>query len=95
VTILNWYAAVLLGFAAFRTWKLAAEDAILDRPRIWVVGKMPKWFEEQLECPWCSGFWIAVAWWGAAQVWERGTVIAAAPFAISAVVGIIAWCTSD
>jgi hypothetical protein len=71
------------------------EDTILDRPRALVIRHSGEYVETLLECPWCAGFWIALAWWGAYELWPHGTTIAAVPFAISAVVGIVATVTSD
>lgn len=80
---------VLLGLAAYRTWKLLAEDTILDGARD-RMGYGLKF----LRCPWCSGFWIALAWWGAWQLWPHGTLVAAGAAAISAVVGFLGWAIS-
>jgi hypothetical protein len=80
---------VLVALAAFRTWRVIAEDTILDRPRARFVGWLPKG-EEFVTCPWCAGFWVSLAWWGAWEAWPHWTLIVAAPFAISAVVGLIA-----
>ena len=78
----------VVALAAFRTWKLVADDTILDRPRAWLcrwVGKADVF----ITCPWCAGFWISVGW--AAAWWaHEWAVYAAVPFAISAVVGIVA-----
>jgi hypothetical protein len=103
VTIPNWYGLVLLGLAAYRTWKLLAEDTILDKPRAWFVYGFRKWrgngsagyVSEFIACPWCLGFWTALAWWGAWQLWPHGTAVAAIPFAASAIVGLLAWFSSD
>lgn len=83
------WAFALLALAAFRWWKLLAEDQILDRPRDWVIARSPDWFLDQLGCPWCAGFWICLEWYLAFVVWPHGTLIVATPFALSAVVGII------
>jgi Protein of unknown function (DUF1360) len=48
-----------------------------------------------LECPWCAGFWITLAWWGAWQLWPFGTAIAAVPLAASAIVGLLGYFSSD
>ena len=48
-----------------------------------------------VECPWCAGFWISLVWWGAFELWPHGTPIAAAPFAISAIVGFLGWAIGD
>ena len=73
----------------------------MDRPRRWVTNTPKSWSEgdtrppgfrlklgEFIECPFCFGFWIAIAWWGAFQLWEHGTLVAAVPLAVSA--GVVA-----
>lgn len=37
-----------------------------------------------LTCPYCLGFWVALAWWGAWQVYPHETLVAATPFMLSA-----------
>ena len=96
----QWYALLLLALAAWRIYMLLALDSILDKPRRYVTGlgwewkegkPVPKgyreWLAEFIECPYCLGFWVGLAWWGAWQAWPHGTLVVAAPFAISA--GII------
>lgn len=96
------WEALLIAFAAFRVWRLLAEDTILDKPRRWFLrlgnwerdgdpvpdGYRAKW-GELFQCPWCLGFWISLAWWGAWQVSEKWALVVATPFAISAGVGLI------
>ena len=92
-------ALFVLALAAFRLWKLAADDAILKTPRSWLVGARgglsePLWFtrprvEEWLVCPWCAGFWCALGWYGAWLLWPHGVMYAAVPFAVSAAVGLL------
>jgi hypothetical protein len=99
----DWFELVLLGLAAFRVWKLIGEDTILDTPRAWTLKRAfnlggPKakdYVETLLECPWCAGFWVSLGWWGAWEAWPHGSLIAAAPFAISALVGTLAHFTSE
>lgn len=43
-----------------------------------------------LHCPWCVGFWISLAAALAADEWHHTTYWISVPFAISAVVGLIA-----
>jgi len=98
----DWYALLLLAFAAFRVYRLIAEDTILDRPRAWILGlsgwqegkPTPKGYKakwgEFITCPWCAGFWISLLWWLAWTQWPHVTLVAAAPWAISAVVALIA-----
>ena len=80
---------VLLALAAWRTWHLVADDTILEPVRHQIFVRRVKVFEF-LTCPFCAGFWVAVAWWGAWLLWPHGTVVAAVPFALSAVVAVVA-----
>jgi len=81
---------VLLGLAAFRLWRLIAEDTILDRPRGWVTGRVGEYWGTFIVCPWCSGAWLSFAWWLAWVAWPHGVLVASTPLALSAVVGLIA-----
>jgi len=88
----SWYGLILLGLAAYRTWRLLAEDSILDKPRLRLYQRIRKEsFVDFVSCPWCFGAWLVLAWWGAWQLWPHGTLVAAGPLALSAVVGIIGW----
>ena len=101
MTVPSWYAFALLALAAYRTFRLVGEDTVLDRPRHWLVRLPRKWKEGDaipesyrqelalwLQCPWCAGFWHTLAWLAAWQIWPHATLVAAALFALSAVVGI-------
>lgn len=83
MTAPNWYGLLLLGLAAFRTWKLLGEDTILGRPRAWLLARFPGYMAEMVECPYCLGAWISFGWWGGWQASPHWTLVAAAPFAIS------------
>jgi hypothetical protein len=74
----------ILALAAYRTWAILAEDDLTEplRRRL-----SPAW-AAFVVCPWCLGFWVAVAWAAAFWVDERA-VWAAVPFALSAVVGLV------
>lgn len=85
----DWWGFLLLALAAFRIFRLVAEDTILDRPRERLIRWMPKG-EEFVTCPHCAGFWITVGWWACWQAWPHWTVVAAVPLALSAVVGLVA-----
>lgn len=53
--------------------------------RVWrtnVVARM-------VRCPWCLGWWVCLAWWAAWIVWPHGTLIAATPWALAALVGLV------
>jgi hypothetical protein len=95
------YEALLLAFAAYRVWRLVAEDDLTDSIRRRFL-RLGNWREEGdavpldyragvgnfLGCAWCLGFWVALAWWAAWLVWAD-TVIVAVPFALSAAVGFM------
>lgn len=85
----SWWPFLLLALAAFRTWRLIAEDTILNRPRARFVRWLPKG-EEFVLCPWCSGAWISVGWWLAWCAWPHWTLVVSVPFALSAVVALVA-----
>jgi len=105
----SWYVLVLLSLASFRTWRLLAEDDILDKPRRYVTRLGDKWekegdpvpkeyrigFGKFIACSWCLGLWVALAWWGAWQVWEFGVEVAAVPLALSALVPLLERVTSS
>lgn len=90
----DWYALALLALAAYRLWRLLAEDTILDRPREWSIHRLGEVGGEKfslfITCPWCAGFWVSVGWWLAWVAWPHWALVAATPFAISALVALIA-----
>lgn len=91
----DWWEFALLSLAAFRVWKLLAEDVIFDGIRESFLQRYEddpeKWkaIIEFLACGWCLGFWCGVAWWASWLVWDYGTLVFATPWAIGAAVGII------
>jgi hypothetical protein len=50
-------AAVLIGLAAWRLWRLAATDELTEPLR----ARLPTGLASFVACPWCLGFWCAVA----------------------------------
>jgi hypothetical protein len=94
VSIPNWYEFLLLGLAAWRTYQFIGQDTIIDRPRRYITSKSEH-VETMIECPYCSGFWIALVWWGAFQLWEHGSVVVAAAIALTALVPIIEHLSSE
>lgn len=98
----GWYTLLLLALAAYRVFRLVGDDTILDAPRRRLL-RLGAWREEGdpvpsgyrrragefLKCPWCLGAWCTLAWWGAWLLWPHGTLVAAAPFAISTIVGAV------
>ena len=109
MSIPDWYVLILLALASYRTWRLLAEDEILDAPRNRLLRLDPKWEKEGdptgpdyrewlgkfLSCPWCFGFWITLAWWIAWQIDGFWTTVFAVPMAISALVPLIERVTSS
>ncbi len=83
---MTWWPFVLLGLAAYRVWRLLAQDSILDAPR----RRLSPGAGSFVECCWCLGFWVAVAWWTAWLFWPHATTWAAVPFSLSATLGLIA-----
>ena len=81
---------LLLALAAFRVFWLVGEDTITEPVRDWLTkkGKREK-TELFLACPWCAGFWITVAVWAAWLTLDEWAVVAAVPFALSALVGTL------
>lgn len=68
------YEFLLLAAIAYRGWRLLAEDSLLDKPRMWLVGlprdweegdSIPKGYRNELakfvNCPWCLGAWVSLA----------------------------------
>ena len=89
MTAPDWWEATLLALAAYRTWKLAAVDSILDRPRARLLDSRPR-LDAFVACGWCAGFWLALAWWTAWQAWPDATLAVTPPLAISVAVGALA-----
>jgi len=89
------YEAVLLALAAWRVWHLIALDDITDRPRRYVTDGRDKLLDF-IECPFCMGFWVALAWVGAWAVDDEVTGWVALPFAVNAgVVFVNYWLNKD
>ena len=98
----SWWQFALLAGAAYRSWRLLALDKVTDRLRLRAVGlhqwssgeELPAGFRAGVaafvQCPWCSGFWIAAGWWAGWVAWPHTTLIAAGLFALSTVVGFLA-----
>jgi Protein of unknown function (DUF1360) len=52
-------------------------------------GKRGTYWTDFLTCPFCAGFWISLAWWGAWQLSPHWTLVVSVPLAVSAVVGLL------
>lgn len=99
MSVPTWFELVLLSLATYRTWRLLALDTVLDplRTRVYrydpgLEPELQPGYRRRLDdfvgCGWCAGFWLAVGWWGAWLLWPRATLIAATPFALSALAGL-------
>ncbi len=97
MTTPDWWEAVLLALAAWRVYHLIAFDTILDGPRNLLCGLPWAWKDSDpvprsyrarlgdfIQCPYCMGFHVSLAWWGAFQCSPKWSVILATPWAISA-----------
>jgi Protein of unknown function (DUF1360) len=74
------FELALLGLASFRVWRLLAVDLILEPIRT----RLPESWLPFLECPWCAGFWVSVAFFVAFEL-QHDTLLIAAPLAISVI----------
>lgn len=52
---------MLGALAAWRIYKLIADDEILDRPRDWLEEHGGRYVETLLACPYCLGWWVSLA----------------------------------
>lgn len=75
------------GLAAFRLARLVTTDGIAQRPRSavkrWAVRGEHRKVLELLDCPWCVGFWCALA----VQLLPRRARGVLAAAAVSGIVG--------
>ncbi len=87
---------LLLSLAAYRAWRLIAEDDITDglRARVTRLGKDKKITKEYREklalfinCPWCAGAWVSLI----AYICFLGTIGEWPDTAGDVVVGIGVW----
>lgn len=93
----------LLALGGWRLWRLVAQDDLppiaalrirvvgaswSDRTEEWVFGR--PLLAHFLQCAYCSGFWIAAIAYGAWWAEPHWTLVALAPFALSAAVGLLA-----
>lgn len=96
------WAALIMVAAAYRVWRLFAEDEILTSVRRWVTRLPQDWVEGEpvpdeyrlelaafISCPACFGFWISLVIWTMWEVSSFWTEVFAMPFAISAGVIVV------
>lgn len=93
------WTGIVLTLAAFRLARLVGWDDFppIRRTRDWLVGAgdqltgpRRRLLDDFLGCPWCQGFWLSAGVYVAWLLEPTGTLYAAAPFALSAAVGLIA-----
>lgn len=93
----SWWPALLLGIASWRTFHLLAFDDILNPLRNRLVGLPANATTRKggvvklmdfIECPYCLGFWVGLAWWGAWSIWPHGVLIGASAVAIASAAAI-------
>lgn len=55
-------AAVLIGLAAYRVWRIIARDGITEPGRAPLIAQSDhawaRWTAELIGCAWCLGWWI-------------------------------------
>jgi hypothetical protein len=53
----------LSGMVCHRIWRMVARDSIFDKPRqaLYDHPRTPQWVEDLIDCPWCLGWWLNVA----------------------------------
>lgn len=74
---------IVVALAAYRLWKLVAEDLISQRLR----DRLSDRAVEFVACPWCLGFWISLIVVVVAANWEIPITLSV--FAVSAIVGML------
>jgi hypothetical protein len=97
----SWWQFALLALAAYRLTRLIGWDefplAVHTRARLtgeyWIGEEV--WYDRPtlahlVSCPFCVGWWISLACYGAWQGDHKWTLIVLAPLAVSGVVGLIA-----
>lgn len=101
MSLQEWYAQTNLvsvalltyvsGLVSYRLWRMIALDTIFDRPRVAVLNKSPGWLVEMVQCPYCLGWWLNVAFAAAMYVWADISLPSAAIIALvgSALTGVI------
>lgn len=94
----DWWHFLVLALAVLRLTRLIGWDTITRPARDKLVrrngdrmlpGYRPK-LDEFFHCPYCLGLWISLITWASYWAWPAWTLWVALPFAISAVVGLVA-----
>lgn len=85
-----WWA--VCAAAVFRLTRLVTSDAITERFRRWAVRRQGdhKRLAYFLTCPWCVGFWMAVAVAALVTLWPTGAAYIVLVLSWSTVTGLLA-----
>lgn len=100
MTNLTLVQAIVLVLAGHRIARIIGWDKLTQRLRQRLLGwddngQRNRWpanhksVAEFVHCPWCLGFWIAVAGWIALQYWPDVVLMGAWPLAISSAIGLV------
>ena len=88
---------VVTALAGYRVTRLVTADHFppVRKARVWVEDRTPDEYAMVWTCPWCIGAWIAGAMTVAAEIADRKNhrdafVLAAMPWALSAITGVLA-----
>jgi hypothetical protein len=85
---------VVDALATYRLTRLLVSDGIADRPRAALLrrleGRGHRKLVELVNCPWCTGFWIAASVVAGRRVTGRWWAPVAEAFAFAAVTGLTA-----
>lgn len=82
---------VILGLATYRVTRLFTRDAVLESFRSWYWNRFPPESTKLgylLTCEWCLSFWVASLFFISVMI-STVTVLAAVPFALSAIAGLL------
>lgn len=102
----GWWQLTLLSLFAYRVTRLIGWDDLpaVVRWRSWLTGaywqiepdETGSWQFERpgvahfIACPFCVGFWVSATIWVSWLAFPHVTLVAATPYALSAVVGLVA-----
>ena len=88
---LDLLALAVLGLATFRLARLISTDTVSRRLRdeIWKRHSPAKGLGYLITCNWCLSIWIGIALTISCTMIPVWTLIAATPFALSAIAGLL------
>jgi len=91
---MTWLLVLLITLTTYRITRLLTQDALplVARPRAWIIrrtGEHSAW-AYLVECPWCTGVYVAAAVTAATDVWVSVPYPFLVAGAAAALTGIIA-----